>query len=96
MRQLGDWSGREAAQFAPTNRALPVLYAVSPKGKATTPMSAAALHPRQHRKGPGARDFNTGHAEKGPGTATSCPAVTSPSGPGISRAWKIIIFYLHM
>lgn len=48
LRQLGGWSGRgavPAAQFAATNRVLPALYAVSPKGRATTPMPAAALHP---------------------------------------------------
>lgn len=39
---------------------------------------------RQHRIGPGACAFNTDHAKKGPGTATSCPAITSPSGPSIS------------
>lgn len=54
MRQLGDWSGSgaaPAAQFAATNRALPALYAASPKGMATTPVPAAALHPRAAHDG---------------------------------------------
>lgn len=54
MRQLEDWSGRgaaPAARFAATNRALPALYAESPKGTATTPMPAAALHPQAAQDG---------------------------------------------
>lgn len=86
MRQLGgNWeTGVEEEQrrqhnvLLPTGRSLSSMQRPPKAGPPPRWLQQLCTH-RQHSTGPGARGFNAGHIDKGPGATTSCPTVTSPS-----------------